>query len=404
MTSWQAGPTRDIMRVGPFRGVTYAERAGALADLTFTPPTSWSSLPADLLGTIDQHHILHLLAPAFAGQPEEGAERARTTLTDWLADGVLRADDEPAMYVYSQPGDGADVLAVIAVVDLLPGGDGPFLDHEEVIASHVDTQETLERTTRAQVEPILALHRDAPSLLGVLTDVTVRPPDLTIPEPTGGAHRLWRVVEPATQARIVRAIPDEPALIADGHHRHAAWSRLAERSRSGPAGRALALLSDARQPGIRLGAIHRVLSGLELDRVIGSPAVRCVALAGRSDALAYLDDGPTAGCVLHSGGEFYAVTPALPNAACAAPELAVCHLHSGWLARWDVPEGDVGYVHGLDEAIALTATAGVAVLLPAPSIDAVIAAAHDQRPLPRKATSFGPKPLIGTVFRTWDDS
>ncbi|MGH8967027.1 MAG: hypothetical protein ACRDXB_17105, partial [Actinomycetes bacterium] len=107
-------------------------------------------------------------------------------------------------------------------------------------------------------------------------------------------------------------------------------------------------------------------------------------------------------CVLYADRRFHAVTPAEPSAACAAPELAVCHLHSVWLARWDVSESDVGYVHELADAIALTQRSNVAILLPAPRLEDVVAAARDGRPLPRKATSFGPKPLIGLVFRTWD--
>lgn len=405
MTSWQADPTRKVMRVHPFRGVMFGAAAGNPADLTFTPPASWASLPHDLLTRIDRHHVLHLLAPSFAGDADAGSERARATLAAWLADGALRHDRRPAMYVYAQPGNGRDVVGVIAAVDLLPEGGGrPFLDHEEVIASLVDIQETLERTARAQIEPILALHRGSQTVADILSDITARPADLTVADPDAGSHRLWRVTDPETQTRIMRAIPDEPSLIADGHHRHAAWSRVAGRAGSGAAGRALTLLSDGHQPGIRLGAIHRVLAGIDMDRVVGSPAVSCDRLVDRSAAIAYLGRAPAAACVLHSRGTYYAASPAEPNPACASPDLAVCHLHSGWLKRWQVPETDVGYVHELDDAVALTKDQGVAVLLPAPGIEEVVTAARDNRPLPRKATSFGPKPLIGTVFRAWGDS
>ncbi|UPK73198.1 DUF1015 domain-containing protein [Nocardioidaceae bacterium SCSIO 66511] len=401
MTSWQDRAARTVMRVRPFRGVTFTEHAGDPADLTFTPPTSWSTLPADLLERIDAHHILHLLAPAFGGHPASGAERARALLRSWLDDEVLRHDAEPAMYVYAQPAGDSEVVGVIATVDLVADGGGPFLDHEEVIAPLVDVQETLEQTTNAQIEPILALCHEAAALGDVLREIVGRPADLAVAQPDVGTHRLWRIDDSAVQLRIAQAVPDAPALIADGHHRHSAWSRVAARDGTGPATRALALLVHAPQPGIRLGAIHRVLADVDLATAIGSESIDAAALPNRSAAADYLASGPTAGCVLHSGGAYYAVVPRVPNAECAAPELAVCHLHAGWLKQWAVADADVGYVHGLDEAIAQTTESGVAVLLPAPRLEDVMAAARDGRPLPRKATSFGPKPLVGAVFRSW---
>lgn len=355
----------------------------------FTPPTSWSSVPAALLPDLDPHHILHLLAPAFGGDPEAGAREARSTLRDWLAAGVMRRDNRPALYVYEQPGTDAPVRGVIGTVDATSSP--AFLDHEEIIEALVQTQQTLEQTLHAHIEPILALHRAAPSLQSVLDDVTSTPPDQSIVDPATGTHRLWCVTDTATCAAITDAIPDEPCLIADGHHRHAAWHHDA-----------LTLLTDVEQPGLRLGAIHRVVADLAPGAVLASAMVHTEPLPDRAAAIQYLADGPDARCVLYTTGRFHTATPVEPTARCAAPELAVCHLHSHWLPRWGATEADVSYVHDIDEAIALAGDDRLAVLLPVPSIGDVVAAAQDGRPLPRKATSFRPKPLIGTVLSVWE--
>ena len=382
MTSWQEPTARTTLRLAPFRGVRYTSRAGDLQDLTFTPPTSWSSVPADLLPQLDPHHILRLLAPAFGPDAHHGASEARTALTQWLADGIMRRDESPALYVYEQPTEGAHIRGVIGTVDRTTATP-PFLDHEEIIDTLVETQATLERTLGAQVEPILALHRGAPVLQSLLDDATAAPPDVTI----GEGHRMWRITDAAMCAAIADAIPDEPCLIADGHHRHAAWQNAA-----------LTLLTDRDQPGLQLGAIHRVIAHVDLASVLASDVVEARPLADRNAALRYLDSGPTAGCVLYAAGRFYATTPTEPSAKCAAPELAVCHLHSQWLHRWAAAETDVDYVHDVDEAIQLAGHDRLAVLLPVPNIGDVVAAASEDRPLPRKATSFRPKPLVGTVL------
>lgn len=393
MTSSQERQSRGTLRLAPFRGVRYDSRASDLDELTFIPPTSWSRVPADLLATLDPHHILRLLAPAFGPDAQAGARHAHATLTAWLAEGAMRRDTEPSLYVYEQPGAGEPVRGVIGTVDLTATPPA-LLDHEEVIESLVEIQETLEQTMHAQVEPILALHRGSPSLRYALAEVAATEPAATIIDDDGATHRLWRVGDPSQIERIAAAIPDEPALIADGHHRHAAWRRTSHD--------ALALLSDFEQPGLRLGAIHRVIANVDPRTMLESDAIHVEALGGKAEAIRYLAHGPDARCVLYAGEEFHAATPARASDLCAAPELAVCQLHSHWLQQWGATEADVGYVHDIDEAISLTGNDCVAVLLPVPAIVDVIAAANEGRPLPRKATSFRPKPLVGTVLRTWD--
>ncbi|MGH3360492.1 MAG: DUF1015 family protein [Nocardioidaceae bacterium] len=404
MTSWQAGPGRDILRVHPFRGVRFTPRAGDLGDLTFTPPTSWSNVSEDLLDRVDPHHVMHLLAPAFSGEAHAGSRTVRDRLRSWLETGILRRDPEPAIYVYEQSAGEHTVVGVIAAVDLVSARGPAFLDHEEVIDALVDAQEQLERTAGAQVEPILALHRGAPALDSVLAKAMASDAVSDVVDTAGTLHRLWSVTDPDLQERITDALADRATLIADGHHRHAAWRRAASDNAGLAEGSALTLLTDAGQRGIRLGAVHRVISGLSIDRATSSPAVESRPLEDREAAVAFLSDGPPARCVLYAEGRYYAVTPAERSPVCAAPELAVCHLHSVWLPRWGITDADVGYIHELDEAISIADTGPLAVLLPITEMAEVFAAAEDGRPLPRKATSFGPKPLVGLVLRSWDRS
>ncbi|MDK9494459.1 hypothetical protein QEZ40_000337 [Streptomyces katrae] len=70
---------------------------------------------------------------------------------------------------------------------------------------------------------------------------------------------------------------------------------------------------------------------------------------------------------------------------------------------WSVPDlpGTVEHVHGIDRAAAAVAVAGsgTAVLLPAVTEDAVRELAAQGVTLPRKSTSFGPKPAAGLAVR-----
>jgi uncharacterized protein (DUF1015 family) len=69
---------------------------------------------------------------------------------------------------------------------------------------------------------------------------------------------------------------------------------------------------------------------------------------------------------------------------------------------WGVADSDprVSYHHSAADAVAAaTASDGVALLLPPPDHDDVLAIAARGERMPRKTTSFGPKPRTGLLMR-----
>ena len=79
-------------------------------------------------------------------------------------------------------------------------------------------------------------------------------------------------------------------------------------------------------------------------------------------------------------------------------------LHHALLENvWNVPEARVTYHHDVAGALrTATRTAGTAVLLAAVSVDTVFELAAAGERMPRKSTSFGPKPRTGLVLRTFE--
>ena len=95
-----------------------------------------------------------------------------------------------------------------------------------------------------------------------------RPPLAVAVTEDGVTHRLWALTDPDAQAAIETDLAGRSALIADGHHRYAAYSELRAEMRDGGAGDGpwdygLAYLVDADAYPLRLGPIHRVLPRLD---------------------------------------------------------------------------------------------------------------------------------------------
>ena len=94
----------------------------------------------------------------------------------------------------------------------------------------------LMEATRANLEPIFLLYDGdgADGAASRLVDAggRGRPPLMTVDTDDGIRHRLWALTDPAEQAAVAADLAARQALIADGHHRYAAYLQLQARKRA----------------------------------------------------------------------------------------------------------------------------------------------------------------------------
>jgi uncharacterized protein (DUF1015 family) len=411
-------------------------------------------------------------------RPGEAYQRAARRLHGWLGAGILAADPEPSLYVYEQRSCGqgtreqgtreqgtreqgdADwvqrgLIALVGVGDPRSSG---ILPHEDVMPGPVRDRADLMAATRANLEPIFLVYggratRDAapgssdaggeaaddgapgaPAASGArsatteLVDLVADslPPLVTAVTKDGIAHRLWRLTDPGRQAAVAADLAARPALIADGHHRYAAYREVRDFMHAaghggGPWDFGLAFIVDADAYPPRLGAIHRVIPALGLAeaarlatgafrvQALGvatlEAAIGCLARAGR-DAPAFLLAG-AAGFMLVTSPDPVRLEAVMPAAASPAwRRLDAAILQRFLLAdAWGIEDNDrdVPVFHDAAEAVSAAAdTGGTAVISnPVPFAAVSEIAWHGER-VPRKSTSFGPKPRSGLVLRTFD--
>ncbi|MEU9759536.1 DUF1015 domain-containing protein [Streptomyces sp. NPDC001834] len=418
-----SGPADRGLRLVPFRGLRYVpERVGSLAAVT-SPPYDVVVRPDGLhhLESADPHNIVRLILP----QAKTAAARnkqAAETLGHWLAEGILAPDPEPALYVYEQRN--AEILqrGIVGALALSSPGEGVVLPHEDVMAHVVEDRADLMRSTAAHLEPLLLTYRgdgDASGAAGVVERTIDRPPLLTTTTEDGFRHRLWAVTDPADRAEIETDLARHQALIADGHHRWATYLRLQrEHTAPGPWDFGLVLLVDTARYPLRVRAIHRLLHHLPvadaLAALTGLFRVRDVEgpLSHALDALAGAAAEGNAFLLAGDGG-FHLVDrpdPALLHRTIPADRPAAWRsldatvLHATLLEHvWRIPDAPehIGYIH---DAAAVVEQAerrdGTAVLMHPVREDVVRDLARQGVTMPRKSTSFGPKPASGLVLRS----
>ncbi|ROO84097.1 uncharacterized protein (DUF1015 family) [Actinocorallia herbida] len=400
---------RQGLVLAPIHGVRYTPpEGGSLAAVTCPPYDLIDDEELSRLRAADSRNIVRLTLP---DGDYAGAERL---LAEWLSTGVLSVDPSPALYVYERDGDGELQRGLIGAVGLRDESEGVILPHEDVYPGPVQDRLALMEATRAHLEPILLTYEGGgPASEAVDETADTAEPVLDIVSPSGTRYRLWRLED---TARVAADLRDRRALIADGHHRYAAYRAYQERREgAGPWDFGLALLVDSLRYPPRLGAIHRVLPGLDpLEAAETARAAFTVAEAGGDlrEALVALERAAD-GLLLAGADRFWLLTdpdpvrlaeafPAGHSARWKALNTAVL---DGLLIRglWKIApdEHTVQVVHD-DAAHAVARAAqlgGTAVVLKPLTVPAVMALAAGGERVPRKSTSFGPKPRTGLVMR-----
>jgi uncharacterized protein (DUF1015 family) len=463
------------LTLAPFRGLRYAQdRVSGLAEVTSPPYDVIAHDTADHLLASDPHNVVRLILPRHilgnhgaagtgpagagaappgqangaagtgAGQTGTGYDDAARLLRDWQDEGILMPDPEPALYVYEQSLPAGPVLqrGLIGALRLAPLGAGPVLPHEDVIPGPVAGRRQLMEATEANLEPIFLLYDGpdepadpgGPGDLGgpaqgftadLIADVAARrAPLLSVDTDDGIRHRLWAVTDPAEQAAIAADLATRQALIADGHHRYAAYLQLQARKRTagagpGPWDAGLALLVDSSAFPPRIGAIHRVVSGITPGQAarLAERAFTVRALPGvtQAEALDVLREAGTThmAFLVAGGGEFHLLTDPDPEAAAEAmPDrssrwrgLSAAVMQELLLGKlWGIRDDEerVDIHHDALEALGAADQSGATAVIcpPLSAEDVREVAAHGER-VPRKSTSFAPKPRTGLVLRSF---
>jgi len=421
------GPAGDAaagLVVRPFQGLRYdPARVSDLARVTSPPYDVIDPDSAADLERLDPHNVVRLILPREdTGRGGSRYAQARAALDEWIAQGVLRRDPEPALYVYEQSGPEISQRGVIAAVGLHDPAERVILPHENVMPGPVADRLELMRATAANLEPILLTYDGAGATAEWIDRVCEGPPLLATTTEDGVAQRLWAETDPVAQAVVADDLAPRQALIADGHHRYATYRRLQAEHRNAGAGPGdwdlgLAMLVDGRSHPLHVQAIHRVVSDLSLaEGMERARSVFRVQDAGEDlvTALAALEasvhthpyvvtDG--IGFALLDGPDPRAVELALPSDenTSAWRSLDASVLHALLLGRlWAVDDLSqrIGYLHDAAGAVrAALRHRGVAVLMRPVTTDLVHRLAARGERMPRKSTSFGPKPRTGVVLR-----
>ena len=233
-----------MAEIRPFRGVRYNQKlAGELAGL-ICPPYDVIDPPLQQeLYHRSPHNFVRIEAGRKLAQDsstDSKYTRAAATLEQWLKDGILAVDPEPACYIhdhyFSYRGKEMRRRAVIARVRLEEWDKRVVRPHEGILAEHKGDRFSLLWALQTNTSPILALFQDRErQVASLLAKAGESQPIVDFSESSGERHELRALTEPEIIDKLAGCFAGQPLYIADGHHRYESALTFRRERRAGAA-------------------------------------------------------------------------------------------------------------------------------------------------------------------------
>ncbi len=338
--------------------------------------------------------------------------KARENFEHFIGTGVLRADDEPGLYLYTLVMEGREQTGLVGCLNI-----DDYLDDR--IKKHELTREDKERdrmrhldNLSAQTGLVFTFYREDGAGRPLFAGALEAEPEVDFTADDGIRHVLRRIRDGALIASFKELLRPLPLYIADGHHRAASAVKVGlERRKANPG-------HTGHEEYNRFLAVvfpHDQLKILPYNRVVrdlnGQSPDEFLEKLGRHYSIEETASGsprePRRFC-MYLGGRWLLLSPRFQPEGDSVARLDVSILQQTVLEpllgirdpRKDMRIDFVGGMRGLAGLERLVRDEGFAVafsLYPT-SIDELVAVADDGGLMPPKSTWFEPKLRSGLVI------
>jgi len=426
-----------MAHIEPFQAIRYTRQD--LSEVVAPPYDILSEADKKtLLNKSDQNIVaidLPHVPPKTAG-PDEVYQKAAGELVSWLDTRHLARDDEPAIYVYHQTYsvDGKTLTRkkFFARLRLEPFGTGKVYPHEQTFGGPKEDRLKLTQATRCNLSPIFGLYPDAKNEVSALLDKAIgkREPD-ALATMDGVQNRLWAITDPGVIETVQRKLAPLPIFIADGHHRYGTAlnyrqlqvDEYGEPQKDDPVNFVLTVFCGMEDPGATIQPYFRTLVDLPqatsgamksalADKFNWSPTPRprtdreladCLAAAGVGAVALYFAREDVCAVIVPKDADLLAAYE--PKRHPAWRRLAYAIFHRYLIDEVVTPKFNGGkaptihYHKSIKETVAdATESGGVAVLMPATTMQELRDVCAAGELMPQKSTYFYPKLVTGMVI------
>lgn len=162
-----------------------------------------------------------------APNSRERFELVRKKYHEFIEEGILFQDEKPSIYIYRQTTPTNEFIGVIGGASVDEYNKDLIKKHEATLTSRESMFTNYLDIVGYNAEPVLLSYPHNEGLEQIYAEIILERPEIEFSTTDRIKHELW-VVSESKQKSIEKAFDEIPATyIADGHHRSASSSRLA---------------------------------------------------------------------------------------------------------------------------------------------------------------------------------
>jgi len=222
-----------VSLIKPFRSLRPAP--GRAADILAPPYDVLSSAEARERAAGKPWSFLHISKPEIDLDPKTDPydravyAKAADNLQRMVKAGVLMRDATPYYYVYRLTWRDRVQTGLAAVVSIADYTTNKVRKHELTTPVKEDDRVRQIEALNAQTGPVMIGYPQAPAIDAMLEEAALGEAEVDVTADDGVRHQMWVVDDEPTIGALTKAFNALPAIyIADGHHRSAAASRVAQ--------------------------------------------------------------------------------------------------------------------------------------------------------------------------------
>ncbi len=156
---------------------------------------------------------------------ENKYEMARQRIQQWMSEGILAKDEEPAMFVSRQEfklnGKTCIRTGLIAALRLYSYNEDVVFPHEITYKEPKADRLNMLRTVQKDLEPVFLIYSDPENVtIDFFAEITKTKPELEVEDSFRVKHTVWRVTDQQKLKLLQKAMEDKVLVITDGHHRY----------------------------------------------------------------------------------------------------------------------------------------------------------------------------------------
>lgn len=210
-----------MVDIRPIRAIRYTRKAGDLADLITQPYDKIDATMQKEYYMKSPHNYCRVILP----MEQNKYEAARQRVDQWLKDGVLARDAEPAVFVSRQEfvlyGKRCVRTGFTVAMRLYDYAENVVFPHEGTYGAPKADRLNMLRAVQKDLESLMVIYSDPEKKTVVFIDeVAQSKPLIQVTDELQVKHTVWRFSDPEKISQLQTLLRSKTVVITDGHHRY----------------------------------------------------------------------------------------------------------------------------------------------------------------------------------------